>query len=340
MSYLRLYDYELPIQDAQLSQLKNGNENVRLVAEAYAQAKMISHLKPKYDVKNEFTDTTVFNITTTYKANSLVELNADSYDVTLTYALNRLTLESGKVYICSTAITVPEVFTVVHWTLLGDQYDLFFVPLPYQNFDIKQVYLLGDIVFCNDKLYKCLIATITPDHNSDLQHDYINQIGNYNIFPDDKINGAKYWGVGIPYNILGLKVSSMPTDFTAWSNSTPYSVGIYVNYNNGIWQCLTANTNKTPGSDITNWQPVSWLAGDNRCLEAVQNMLDIAIWSMHKRIAPKNIPELRIRLNDDAMEWLEQARKGDLIIDMPEMQPVLQGSITRFGGKVKNINSY
>jgi len=102
-----------------------------------------------------------------------------------------------------------------------------------------------------------------------------------------------------------------------WGAGTPYSV--------------PAGTLPT---DDSYWTP-----GDNRCQELVEKMVDMALYKLHARISPQNIPALRTDKYHEAREWLKNAKDGEITPNLPVIQP-LQGSRIRYGGNVKNVNSY
>lgn len=82
-----------------------------------------------------------------------------------------------------------------------------------------------------------------------------------------------------------------------------------------------------------------WVAADNRDQRLVMVMIDLALFHIHSRLAPRNVPQLRIDRYLAAVEWLKAARDGAITVAMPVKQPQ-QGSRVRYGGNIKNINSY
>ena len=294
MAYLRLRDYIKSIQTENLNQIITSDSSIRISAELAAQAEVISYLTQKYEVDEEFRNTEVFSMTKIYKANDLVYLDATAYSAASTYALKSLTLQAGKVYVCIVAIVAPEAFNASKWTLLGAQYDLFFITLPKPEFDITKVYKTGDQVYWKNKTYTNLIASSVLDHNASLQFGTYSDIPLGNVFPDDPIGGVKSWGAGTSYTVA---VETLPTDTAKWT------------------------------------------AGDNRSQQVLMYMIDIALYHLHSRIAPRNIPELRIDRYDSSIAWLKMAGRGEITADIPKRQPK-QGARIRFGGSVKNVNSY
>jgi hypothetical protein len=82
-----------------------------------------------------------------------------------------------------------------------------------------------------------------------------------------------------------------------------------------------------------------WSDSDNRDQQMVMYFADITLYHLHARIAPRNIPELRITRYQAAIDWLKMAAKGDITPNLPVLQPK-QGGRIRFGSQVRNINSY
>lgn len=171
--------------------------------------------------------------------------------------------------------------------------ELYYLSLPYSEFNNDNYYKVGDQVFWKDKTYTCLIATPILDHETALQYQSLNRLPQRNIFPDDPTDGKTYWGAGVSYSVSGI----VPTDTTKWTK------------------------------------------GDNRNAQIVMIMIDIALYHVHCRIAPRNIPQIRIDRYDMALKWLRMAARGEITADIPVIQPK-QGYRVRYGGNIKNINSY
>ena len=91
-----------------------------------------------------------FIVGTTEATSSSVSANAFSYNPTQTYALNELVYYNNKMYYCSTAITVPEVFNSAHWTFYRTiGYGMAFAYL--ENFQINVPTSLLDISIAANK---------------------------------------------------------------------------------------------------------------------------------------------------------------------------------------------
>lgn len=211
MSYTRSKDYELYCDTVTLTQVVNADLSLKRLCEYSVEDQIKSYLTQRYDFSKpygEFTDTDVWAYLTVYKANNRVWLDATAYSAASTYALHTLVLYSGSVYICITAILVAEAFAPAKWTLLGSQYDLFFVTTPYDPWNFQKNYIPGDLIYYKDKTYTSYIPSI-------------------NIAPDSQY-GANYWGTGTAYSVLA---GTLPTDTTKWTagdNRNNYLLQIYI----------------------------------------------------------------------------------------------------------------
>jgi hypothetical protein len=110
------------------------------------------------------------------------------------------------------------------------------------------------------------------------------------------------------------------------------------NVNSGAQYWGAGTAYSVPASTlITN--VAYWTPGDNRSQQMVATIVDITLYHVHSRIAPRNIPELRIDRYHHAIDWLEKAAKGTITAALPLLKP-RQGARIRYGGQIKNSNSY
>jgi len=313
-SFVFIGDYAQQIQSDNLNQLIGNNTAILDRIQSAAQEEMESYLKQKYDVSTAFTPILKFDPAKTYNAGQTVYLDATAYAATATYALNALTLEAGSVYLCKTAITVAEAFDAAKWTLLGDQYDTFFVAYPQAKFDNNVVYAVGDNVFWKNKVYTAKIATQQMDHEAKLQVDQAATPSIVNIFPDDKKDGVKYWGAGTAFAGAG---SDLPVvDQTTWTAGDNRSQKL-------VEVCVTiilykANMRISP-RNVSPLRIINYMGNDSERETRGQRVL---------------YPTY------SALGWLQAAAIGnDITPELPLIQPS-QGRSIRYGGRQKNINSY
>jgi phage gp36-like protein len=341
MAFLRARDYLPQIQTTILSQLTKGDPLVQADAEENAQEEISSYLRQRFDVNTAFAGTVVFSPTATCGAGQLVELNYPAW-INQNYTAGALvSYTDGNAYLCVTDTVNNDVPTSAYWTLLGVNYGLYYIPTPYSQFDVNNGnYIPGSIVYWENNIYKCLIPTTGYGHSALIQFETQQSVPLLNIFPDDPVNGATCWGIGTPYNVVNFLPQQNAQNILPWSHLISYNNNLLVSYHNQLWQSLTnPNLNHIPGTDIINWQPVSWVQGDNRDRSLVKNMVDITLYTLHSNIAPQNIPALRQRRYEKALEWCMAVAKGDITPNLPLLQPT-QGGRIRIGGNIKLENTW
>lgn len=108
--------------------------------------------------------------------------------------------------------------------------------------------------------------------------------------------------------------------FDRWENTKAYIVGNIVTDDNGyVYTCATANTNEKLANNTTYWTPMVniintnttyWAQIDNRYPLFVELAMDMALYNVHARINPRNIPDLRIERNREALDQLERWASG------------------------------
>ncbi len=288
--YLYPKDFKQLIKTDNLNQIIDSDQSILDAVILAAESEAKSYLVQKYDVAREFSDTKLWSPLLAYKATDRVYVDASAYNNQATYSAGSLTLQNGIVYINTTAVDVAEAFSGAKWYPLGVQYQMFYVKLPWPEFNFKTGYTIGTKVWWKDSVYTALRESVYYSHDSQLQSNSNSTISNA-----EPSLSTSYWGVGVPYTIA-------------------------------------AGTLLT---DITKWQ-----LGDNRNPQMVNYVVDIALYTVHSRISPRNIPDLRVKRYDDAIMWLKSIAKGDYITaDITKKQPT-SGNRIRYGGNVKQINHY
>ena len=221
------------------------------------------------------------------------------------------------------------------------------VELNYSDYVPATVYAINDLVTYSGKCYICIHAgatgTFNPAHWTLLgtKYDLFNIVppaqdfdykGYYSIgdqvFWKDKIYTAIKSSPILDHNtaLQYGRVSSLPypnvfpddpiDGKTYWGTGTAFSVNA--------------------GTLPTN---AAWTKGDNRATRLVQITVDICLYHLHSRIAPRNIPQLRMDRYAAAVAYLDMILTGKISADIPLNQPKTDGMI-RWGGDVKRDNSY
>lgn len=73
--------------------------------------------------------------------------------------------------------------------------------------------------------------------------------------------------------------------------------------------------------------------------QILSTAIDISLYHLHSRIAPRNIPELRQTRYDNAIMWLKMCATGQVTPALAKLTPE-SGMRIRYGGNKKNINNY
>lgn len=275
MGYLSILDYKRLIQQDNLQQIISEDDSIRTDSELAAQEEIISYLTQKYDVDQEFIDTTIFNLSSTYYGGQTLILSASTYSPLTTYSTNDLVALSGSVYYTSGTTTNELPTTASTWSNIGLINSKINTIIPTDRYTNGVVYNVGDQIYWKNKVYTC-------------------NLSNSNIFPDDVQLGSQYWGLGVVYTV---SATTLPT------NLTYYAVG------------------------------------DARSQQMVNYMIDITLYHIHSRVAPRNIPDIRVKRYDDAIKWLKMCLMGDITPNLLLKTP-RSGTRIRIGSNPKNQNNY
>jgi hypothetical protein len=159
-----------------------------------------------------------------------------------------------------------------------------------------------------------------------------------------------YWtAIAAQYNLYFITLPK-----SEWLFTTMYTKGDEVFWKDKVYTALRDNMALQPDEYPTQWgsgvaytvaagilptDTTKWTAGDNRSQQMVMHMIDIALYHLHSRISPRNIPQLRMDRYDLSIKWLQAAGKGSITADIPLIQPK-SGRRIRFGGHPKNNNTY
>lgn len=77
----------------------------------------------------------------------------------------------------------------------------------------------------------------------------------------------------------------------------------------------------------------------SRDAQILSNVIDISLYHLHSRLAPRNIPELRQLRYDNSIMWLKMCANGDVTPAIQKLTPE-SGQRIRYGGNKKNLNNY
>jgi hypothetical protein len=163
----------------------------------------------------------------------------------------------------------------------------------------------------------------------------------YAAYPAPQFNSNTYYpqGAQVFYNgsvYTALQGSGAPADalqYATYANIPGINTmpGVNNQWDAGAPYAIPAGTPLTDNR---------WVAGDNRGQRLLEVLIDITLYKIHSRIAPRNIPELRVKNYDDALKWLQDAATGEHITPRLPLRQPGRGGRVRFGGNVKCHNSW
>lgn len=210
--YTRPHDYKLYCDTVTITQVVNADLSLKRLCEYSVEDQIKSYLSQRYNFSKpygEFTDTDTFSPVTTYKANNRIYLDASAYAAGTAYVVNDQVESGGCIYICiQNGTGQTPASSPLYWTLLGTQYDLFFVTEPAEAWNYQKDYLAGAEIYYKDKTYTAAIPST-------------------GIAPDSTY-GSNYWGTGTAYSVLA---GTLPTDtdyWTAGDNRNNYLLQLYI----------------------------------------------------------------------------------------------------------------
>ena len=270
-------------------------------------------------------------------------------DSSVLLAAELTAIEEARSYLVQKYLTDQEFKSLLQWdkTVVYNPTDR--VYLNATAYNAASTYAIGALTLYNGSVYKCSTAiTVAEAWNAahwtllGAQYDiffakYPKQLFDYNT--QYAVGDQVYWN-GKTYT---CKIQTRPLgQSTALQFRTidnlPLSNVAPDNVNNGLQYWGSGNAYTVPANtDIMN--ATYWTPGDNRSQQLLTYVVDITLYHVHSRISPRNIPDLRVKRYDDAKNWLKMAGRGDITANLPIIQPVT-GQRIRYGGNIKNINSY
>jgi hypothetical protein len=118
--------------------------------------------------------------------------------------------------------------------------------------------------------------------------------------------------------ILGEVITHV-NDFDRWNKTTQYIIGNIVTDDDGYVYTAIAASQNQPLTLTAYWSKMIniatsnatyWTVGDNRYPMFVELAMDMTLYNLHARINPRNIPELRIERNREALDQLDRWASG------------------------------
>ena len=215
-------------------------------------------------------------------------------------------------------------------------------------FDATKNYLTGNIVAQNGNVYRSTAGSAAHAFNV-AEWTLIDIVGAMYYakypFPVYAWNGSYSIGSQVFYNGstykalkgTGLVTPNAVLQSNQMQKGSSFNVAPDDPYNGtAYWQNLGAYAIPAGSLSNTNY----FLAGDTRSGKIVQIMIDLVLYELHSRIAPRNIPELRVMRYKDAICWLEDASQGVTVTAPIPRVPPYSGSRIRAGSRAKQVTNY
>jgi hypothetical protein len=229
----------------------------------------------------------------------------------------------------------------------GDRIEIILGTLGYSDHSSTATYLAGDKVIYASIAYFASVAITTPEAFNLTKWTKIGGINDlyFGAYPYPEFNHKTYYKIGDQVYWKGFTytatkaTSGISHEGALQIGSLEYlpTSGVFPDdlTHTGYWGSKTEHTIPTGSLPGTAY----WTFGDSRNTKIVQVLVDIVIYTLWSRGAPRNIPPLRIDRYRSAINWLEMIARGEVGTSLPIIQPST-GSRIRFGGDVKNINGY
>jgi hypothetical protein len=302
MGYLTPADYKVSIQADNLNQVIGSDPTILQTAEQRAVEKASTLLVQKYVINREFAPTNKWDKTKTYNAFTRVYIDADAWVSATSYALG--------IYVTYTpaGAKTPNVYkSIVNNTTTGT-----FTPAEWQ--------LIG---------YQYAIYS-APAPQAEFDYKAMYKVGD-KVFWNNKVYTCNIASINISQEFAIQYYTYAQVPFGNIFPDDPINGMQY-------WGAGVTYT-VPPTTDITD--TTYWNAGDNRSQLVVWAVVSFTLYYVHSRIAPRNIPELRVKDYDDAIVMLRKDFAGGeaTAINLVPIQPRTGGRV-RYGGNVKNNNTY
>lgn len=272
-------------------------------------------------------------------------------DTTILSAAERTAVEEASSYLVQKYLLTQELTDLFQWdkTIVYNAGGRVFLDAPMFVFTSTVSYTAADYVQYQAKIYKALVNIASAASWNPADWAYVCE--QYQVF--NAVLPKPAFDYQAPYK-TGDQVFYKNKVYTAQRSAIQFDDSALLQFGQiknipypnvfpddpaqGIAYWGTGTAYAVPANtDILN--TTYWAMGDTRSQQMVTYLIDMTLYHVHCRIAPRNIPDLRVKRYDDAISWLKKCANGDVTPNLPVLQP-RQGARIRFGGNIKNANSY
>lgn len=270
-------------------------------------------------------------------------------DSSILSAAEATAIEEAKSYLVQKYDTTQEFKDMNPWNNQAVYKPTDRIYLDAAAYSATATYTVGEQVLQAGKVYACKTAIEAPQAFNPVNWDLL---GNqydlfFAVYPKPLFDYNQQYAVGdqVYWNgkVYTCAIQTKPISqqellqYRQYQNLPPLNVAPD-NVNEGV-QYWGSGTPYSVAAGTLPTNTTYWTKGDNRSQQLLTTVVDIALYHVHSRISPRNIPDLRVKRYDDARNWLKMANRGDITAALPIIQPVT-GMRIRYGGNVKQINSY
>ena len=270
-------------------------------------------------------------------------------DTTILYAAELTAFEEAKSYLVQKYDTSSEFQDLNVWASSSVYNPRNRVYLNPPVYNASNTYALGVYVLNATQVYKCSTTITVPEAFNSAhwllvgsQYDIYNAVYPQPLFSYSTqyaVGDKVYWNGKVYTCLIATQPLSQSSALQYYQyQNLPYSNVAPDNVNQGL-QYWGSGTAYTVPANIDILNTTYWAYGDNRSQQMVTTVVDITLYHLHSRISPRNIPDLRVKRYDESIKWLIKCAKGEVTPNLPVLQPT-QGGRVRYGGNIKQINSY
>jgi len=128
--FLFLTDYINTISNQDLNELLNGDpsmdgDQVRLKQEVWAQNRISSYIRQRYNVALVFAPWLPWSLSASYTIGQYFQYTENAFSTTSIYGLNARVSYNNAIYSCTTPVTTAGPFNSTNWTYVCDDLQIF-----------------------------------------------------------------------------------------------------------------------------------------------------------------------------------------------------------------------
>jgi len=307
--YLLKRDFYGVISQSDIDEITDSADDELYKAVDSAVEEVAGYIRHRYDYDQVFQPIQMFSLT---KEKAIDD--EDAWDVTEAYDAGDLMYYTDyKVYVCITD------------TIAGESPDT--DPAKWG----VVAFIAGNRIFWEEDAYS--ETDTTYDEGTYISYGGKIYVGNTNWYDDyDAIAGTYTIGDKVRYSGNNYECTQNIVVPKAW-DSADWSLLVSGTFDATLWTEVANNesywyVDDTMQSGVLPTEYVNATEGDDRNSKLKEVTIDIALYRLHARITPRDIPDVRRTLYDgygnlkngeSAISWLEKVQRGTITPDLPKI---------------------